>query len=629
LTFCKYLFLHDLSVARCYTRVLHMTVFRMARPMRRKRSSNEQFRGRIPADVLDAARGQSLVLTVGDAKVPKTIGPKAVEIGCSLRTNDPSEVKLRQAEVLRQVETFFAGLRQKRAPVALTLEECVRLAGDVYRGWTAGGPDTGLQGLEAEELEAVWQAAERRLGEALERGPERAVPGLREMAERFLLGRGLAVDEPSLEKLCGEIVKAIRDAARTNARKAGGDFSEGDLLAKRFGEPWRPSAQERKAAAVKSATRDNSSLTFNRLTSMWRDDPQVAPAASTVASYGKSFELLAKMVGHDDPARLSHEDIQRFKEARLEVVSPKTVKANDLAGIRSVLQWAIDEGHLPGPNPARDVKVKVPKGERARSRPKRHSPDAGPGLTDGEALAMLRAALQYTRASPREKAKTAAAKRWVPWLMAYTGARVGEVAQLRKEDVRPHERGFWYLVLSPEAGTIKTGVENFVPLHSHLVELGFIEFVKGAAKGHLFLDPQPDGEREVAAEGPKLKPGYVRKAAGQGARKRREWDRTSAFSRTDDPRGILGPLNGLKNRLGAFAREVITDKAVQPLHGWRHRFKPWAMVEGGMPARMANEIQNHASSGGADGETKVTRGYGRFTVVQRHEAVERLPRYEV
>jgi hypothetical protein len=79
-----------------------------------------------------------------------------------------------------------------------------------------------LHGLEADALTGVWQAVERRLGEALERGTEIAVPGLRMMAERFLLGRGLAVDEPSLEMFCDEIVKAIRDAAKTNARKAGG-----------------------------------------------------------------------------------------------------------------------------------------------------------------------------------------------------------------------------------------------------------------------------------------------------------------------------------------------------------------------------------------------------------------------
>jgi integrase len=28
-----------------------------------------------------------------------------------------------------------------------------------------------------------------------------------------------------------------------------------------------------------------------------------------------------------------------------------------------------------------------------------------------------------------------AARRWVPWLMAYSGARCGEITQLRKEDI--------------------------------------------------------------------------------------------------------------------------------------------------------------------------------------------------
>lgn len=32
----------------------------------------------------------------------------------------------------------------------------------------------------------------------------------------------------------------------------------------------------------------------------------------------------------------------------------------------------------------------------------------------------------------RERRETFAAKRWVPWLIAYSGARVGEMAQLRR-----------------------------------------------------------------------------------------------------------------------------------------------------------------------------------------------------
>jgi integrase len=56
------------------------------------------------------------------------------------------------------------------------------------------------------------------------------------------------------------------------------------------------------------------------------------------------------------------------------------------------------------------------------------------GFSDDEARAILAAALNYGPGS--ERPCTAFAKRWVPWLCAFTGARVGELAQLRREDLR-------------------------------------------------------------------------------------------------------------------------------------------------------------------------------------------------
>ena len=40
--------------------------------------------------------------------------------------------------------------------------------------------------------------------------------------------------------------------------------------------------------------------------------------------------------------------------------------------------------------------------------------------------------------------------------------------------------------LTPEAGTMKTGKARTVPIHAHVIEQGFIEFVKLRGKGPLF-----------------------------------------------------------------------------------------------------------------------------------------------
>src|SRR5690606_12699279 len=96
----------------------------------------------------------------------------------------------------------------------------------------------------------------------------------------------------------------------------------------------------------------------------------------------------------------------------------------------------------------------------------------------------------------KENPKTTAAKRWIPWLLAYTGARVGEMAQLRREDVF-QEDGRWIMRLTPEAGTVKTGEYRDVVMHPHLVDLGFPAFVRDAKTGHLFLNVTKSGPEGI------------------------------------------------------------------------------------------------------------------------------------
>ena len=107
--------------------------------------------------------------------------------------------------------------------------------------------------------------------------------------------------------------------------------------------------------------------------------------------------------------------------------------------------------------------------------------EEGKAFRPEEAKVILRAALAVSNtrdAFPR-------AKRWVMWLCAYSGARAGEVTQLRGVDVIP--RGDFYAMrLTPEAGSIKTGNARTVPLHEHLIAQGFIDFVRAQGGGPLF-----------------------------------------------------------------------------------------------------------------------------------------------
>ena len=79
-----------------------------------------------------------------------------------------------------------------------------------------------------------------------------------------------------------------------------------------------------------------------------------------------------------------------------------------------------------------------------------------------------------------------ACKRWVPWLCAYTGARPGEMTQLRGADVIERD-GVHAIRITPAAGTVKGGTARIVPLHEHLIAQGFLRVRSGAWPGTAVL----------------------------------------------------------------------------------------------------------------------------------------------
>src|SRR5262249_15559482 len=158
---------------------------------------------------------------------------------------------------------------------------------------------------------------------------------------------------------------------------------------------------------------------------------------STYESYSNSMKAFVGFLGHDDSSRVTKDDVIGFKDHRLATINPrtgrpisaKTVKDNDLSGLKAVFGWAVSNGKM-GSNPAEGVTLKAAKPRKLRSK----------AFTDVEAKAILLASLHVKRGG--EQPETFAAKRWVPWLMAYSGARVGEMAQLRKDDLH-HQGKLW------------------------------------------------------------------------------------------------------------------------------------------------------------------------------------------
>jgi integrase len=114
------------------------------------------------------------------------------------------------------------------------------------------------------------------------------------------------------------------------------------------------------------------------------------------------------------------------------------------------------------------------------------------GFSDDEARLILADAL--TPAPKGASDQAAAAKRWIPWLFAYTGASVGEVVQLSREYVMQID-GIWAVSIKADAGSPKAPKGRVIPLHPHLIEQGFPGFVQAQADGPIFVAPGEKADR--------------------------------------------------------------------------------------------------------------------------------------
>ncbi|MCE4226502.1 hypothetical protein HCU64_22400 [Methylobacterium sp. C25] len=542
-------------------------VLSMSRPQLHPRTRTYWLRKRVPAD---------LVAVVGRKEVTLSLG-----------TKDQAEAKRRYVVELSKLEAQWETLRN--GPLSLTEREAHEIAGALHDRWlsryrdepsaqTFWPVDVGArvftrrawdQSLSpVENLTAAEPAFARLL--QLEQWCSAA-------ADEELLARGLRTDPDGHRKVAKAIGAAVQRASLTLQRMA-----KGELLAdppppisalparSSAHKPLQSASESKTGKVVDTAAR----VTLSGLVEKWWLEAEKAgKSPSTRESYTNTMRNLGAFLKHDNATQVTFEDVIAFKDHRLastgrsgKPISSRTVKNSDLAGLKSVFGWAV-ANRLLSENPA--LGVTVQSGARVRMR--------DPSFTTEEATAILRAALDHPRGT--ELAQTYAAKRWVPWLLAFTGARVGEIVQMRRQDLRKvkiegHPGDTWVLTITPEAGTVKTKQAREVPLHPQLIDLGFAAFVENSSDERFFLVPDAKG-------------------------------------------GVAGPLQGVKNRLGEFARKQVSDPGVSPNHGWRHRFRSVA-IEAGVPEMVIDAICGWAPR-------NVGGRYGSVLQKPRADAIARLP----
>jgi site-specific recombinase XerD len=326
------------------------------------------------------------------------------------------------------------------------------------------GWDAALEAVCPPDSEEAWLATMR--GDERPRPePWRETPYLIAERDGLLSREGIRITSAASARLIQEMAGLYVAMCNVMIRRAQGDFGDDPILSRL--PAWSPPAAvappEPKGTAKGTGILD--------LFDGYAAERQLAPA--TLKSWKQKLNHLIAFLGHDDSARVTPEDIVRWKDHLLiepsrdgATLSAKTVREGYLSAAKATFKWGMSNRKVEV-DPTVGISVRGKKKQRLRS----------PGFSDREARTILRATL--LPASSRMTPRRALALRWVPWLCAYSGARVNEMTQLRKVDVM-YEDGVWLMRVTPEAGGVKDGIARNVPIHADLIDQGFLAAVRQA-----------------------------------------------------------------------------------------------------------------------------------------------------
>lgn len=291
------------------------------------------------------------------------------------------------------------------------------------------------------------------------------------------------------------------------------------------------------------------------------------------------IKLFCDWLGHRDLARMTTRDGYRWADHLIEQnFDRKSIKNVWLAALSATAGFVVERQEL-AQNPFHGIRVReetVPEGEDAQ-------PPRQKGYSAAEAIAILGATLQTP--SHLASIETAAARRWLPWLCAYSGARVNEITSLYPRDITQDPvSGMWCMIIKPSLE--KTVQWRTVPIHSHVIEQGFLSHVESQrAKGlPLFYDPG-------RSRGGKIGNPQFKKAAERLA----EW----------------------------LHVQKLIPAGVQPNHAWRHLFKSMSRHVGMRPD-VEGFITGHRPK-----DSGSSHDYGDRWIATMSAELEKYPRYKI
>ena len=487
------------------------------------------------------------------------------------------EAKARFGEWLAEIETRIGQLRAAKAsgPRPLSRHDAYALAGRWHAWFIAHHKQNiltpGHWKALAENL--VWDVIRPHAPEEYEAQPDRdrfwnwkAQPDVREAIRpaiakeakiaAFLAERTIALTPEATNLFIDAVSDTLLEAFGRLESLARGDYSQDQLLAS------LPQVDD-------AAPRFSPILRVKSLFEQWAK--AIQPATSTIDRWSSVFN--AADSHFRDAVDIDFTTARVWLNGRVnETRSAHTVATVWRTALKTVFAWGVTEELLKS-NPFAKIRISVPRKNFERETK---------AFTEEEAKIILSA----STACDDTKSFDERARRWVPWLCAYSGARAGEITQLRGVDIQQRSNHY-FARLSPSAGKMKTRKARTIPLHEHLIAQGFLSFVERAEGSPLFYAIE-------SITGP-----------SRGRKRPRQ-----------------SPAERTRGRLGQWVRSLgISDPELSPNHAWRHTFKAQA-ARVGMDERYSDAITGH---------TPVTTGraYTKPLSEDLAEAMQKFPRYKL
>ena len=385
---------------------------------------------------------------------------------------------------------------------------------------------------------------------------------IEEAMREFLAEQNVDATEADLDNFRPLYEQARRDAVEDLKRaKLQGDFSPNPVLAKL---PERTVPKLDLVAAFETYV-EKGGLKGGK------DGP-------TAKRWRPKIKDFCKWLGHRDLTRMTTDDGYRWADHLIDQgYNRNSIRLVWIAALSATAGFMVERRRPGAHNPFRGIVVRDAIDANAEAVPPRQK-----GFTAAEAKTILTATLDTPSSmiSPEKRA----ARRWLPWLCAYSGARVNEITSLLPSDVtKDPVSGIRCMVIKPSLE--KTSQWRTVPIHSHVIEQSFLDYVEERRRlgKPLFFDP----------------------ARGRGGKVA-----NPQFKKTAE-------------RIGDWIRGTLKITGVQPNHAWRHLFKSVARHVG-MDREVEGFITGHRPK-----DSNAGQDYGDRWVATMSAEIEKYPRFDI